>query len=236
MKSFLHHIKALLAMLLVVVMMTSCLKEEKETFVLPAIHIEKVDDGDDNGSSTPGGNGGGTSTNPYVDTTGHIADTIIPSELRDSIEDHFDFNEGTNPPSVSGLYVMSPRVMAYHSQQGTTHVTLGDYYFGLLERNGSYLFVTRNGGSTQYSVANVSGNGNDFSVSFIVTGTGSDDMTSSWYRASVVLSGTIEDGGIRNAQYVYTMREKNDPCGLFIPVGTYYVCRDGDGMAVRTSW
>jgi len=224
-------------MLLVVVMMTSCLKEEKDTFVLPAIHIDNTDNGDGNGGSGGnGGGGGGTTTNPYVDTAGRIGDTIVPPGLRDSIEDHFDFNEGTNPPNVSGLYVMSPRVMVYHSSQGNTNVTLGDYYFGLIERNGSYVFLARNNGSIQYSVANLSGNGNDFSVSFIVDGTGSDDMTESWYRASVVLSGTMEDGGIRNAQYVYTMREKNDPCGLFIPVGTYYICRDGDGLAERTSW
>ncbi len=244
MKHNMYPLKALLPMLLAFGLMTSCLKEEQDTFVLPSIHIEKpVNDGGSGsggsgGGTNPGGGDSGTNTgNPYADSTGHINDTIVPPGLRDSIDDHFDYNEGTNPPNVSGMYVMSIRKMIYHSVQGNTDVNLSDYYFGIIRQNDRYYFVSRGTGGLEYSQAGVSGSGNDFSVCFLVNGKGDDDMSpDAWYKASVVLSGTIEDAGVRNCQYVFTMLEKYDPCGIFMPVGTYYICRDADGLAERRAW
>lgn len=193
------------------VLFTGCLKDGDDTLVLP----------------TP---------------NGKIPFSVVPEHLQDSLRaDGFVIHEGINPPSVEGKFKFSPMVLRYASDdyQNSFYdlvMTLqGQYPRGQV----SYSESQQETVSGQSTIANVIGQGNDFTMycfqNIVRTSRGGDTL----YRctAATVVSGNIATEGIINCQYSNIILDKwavNDYYASQIPPAeTFRIWDDGDSLATR---
>ena len=149
-------------------------------------------------------------------------------------------NEGTQPPSIEGIFISSPHTLV--SPYGTADTYKpGDSFSDLIirfsEQNGTdqsaKVDIKTSASSATGTGGFLSGNGNKFTffaeldfVSGSVTG-----------RQVRLFSGEITPNGIKDFYTTIYFKSKNDPANTQIPVGASRIIKDGDGLASkRTSF
>jgi hypothetical protein len=146
------------------------------------------------------------------------------------------------PPNIVGEYLNSPSVLD-GCNRDVDEELIGrqflDYYFAFSYNNeGKLEFNKREGGSTGASEEKreieVVGKGDDFTAYFIQIGESQHGIYS---KQSIIISGTLTSEGISNFRYSLIMLEKgDDPADALVPVNTYRIFKDNDGMAERHNW
>jgi len=54
---------------------------------------------------------------------------------------------------------------------------------------------------------------------------------------STLISGTLTSSGIINFHYAFVLLEKgSDPTNQLVPVNTYRIFKDSDGLAINNTW
>lgn len=190
---------------------TGCLKDGDDTLVLP----------------TP---------------DGKIPYSIVPEHLQDSLRaSGFAIHEGINAPSVIGKYKLSPMELRYASDDYQN-----SFYDLTMTLQGQYLRGRVNYSELQQetvvgrsTIANVIGQGNDFTVYCFqnIVHTNHKNDTIYLCTTATVVSGTIASEGIKNCQYSTIILDKwavNDYYASQIPpAGTFRIWDDGDSLATR---
>jgi len=165
---------------------------------------------------------------------------VVPNEVREKIGNKMTFYTGTTPPDISGQYVADNFTLVSSSLSYDDIGSTGwyDQYIAFIRgSNGKILYKAREGTDSEYSsedvVIDVVGSNNNFTAYFVLTGTSRGIKV----KQSTVISGTWTSDGIRGFQYAFIMLEKGpDPSGVLVPVNTYRVFKDGDGLASKYSW
>lgn len=194
-----------------ILLFSSCLKDGDDTLVLP----------------TP---------------DGKIPYSVIPERLQDSLRDNgFVIHEGINPPSIVGKYLVSPMELQYASDHYQNN-----FYDLYMTYSGQYRRGPISYSETQIdtvlgksSMANVIGQGNEFTMYCYQTVAKTNQRGDTLYSCSTatVVSGVIEEAGIKDCQYSNIVLDKkaiNDYYASQIPdPETFRIWNDGNKMADR---
>jgi hypothetical protein len=198
------------------------------------------------------------STGLEEELKGRIPSSVIPDAIRSNIESSMPVHEGTTPPDIKGQYVSNNSTLVGSSISndnigsiyvGNTTEIWADLYIAFIEgaKEGTLSYVERE--ITRQSVSDdvtleVVGKGEEFSAYFISEGTDIYDGRfrpecdyDIWFKRSTVISGTWTSNGISNLHYSFVTLEKgSDPYNCMVPVNSYRVFKDGDGLADRINW
>lgn len=183
------------------------------------------------GGEGPGGGGGGDipeEVDPRIDN-------VVPDDIRDKMEDYMPIYNGTTPPTIDGIYLVSPVKLVYDSFDNLP-VGWEDaepmimHFFNQNTTNNTLSYEMKEGDelTEQSSQVNISGSGKNFTVYFNSTGT----YLGSPVKQAIVISGTKTDTGLSNVFYGNVVLNQ---VGL-LPAGTYRVFKDGDGNSPTTTW
>ena len=174
------------------------------------------------------------------------SNNVIPNELRAKMAPYMPIYDGNTPPNIEGEYLLSPDELVFDSsnQYEIGHI-FADVYMKFSNQNmenNTLDYDETTSDSDGYSEgtskgAYISGAGNNFTVFFnmILTRHESDyDVTT---NELIVISGTKDEQGIHDLRFAFVMIDKtDDPKPKIVPVGTYRVCKDGDGLSVFKTW
>lgn len=183
-------------------------------------------------------------SHPVSFTTGEYSriDNVIPPEIRNQMDPYITIYDGNTPPNIEGEYLMSPDELVYNSvgdyEPGTIFNDLYFKFYNQNMHNNTLDYMEKQGASQSTGAgAFISGSGNNFSVFFNTEGfTNYSDYTVN-FKTALVISGTKDEGGIKNLQYAFVLVDKsNDPKPHLIPIGGFRVFKDGDNFSPLTTW
>jgi len=165
--------------------------------------------------------------------------SIIPDEIRTQFETKMPIYSGTTPPDISGQYVANNFTLAgssfsvdnigekYDDDQYIAFIRRADGKLSYRERIGTFEF----GGDDM--MVGIVGTGNSFTVYYIINRTSGGITT----KESTIMSGTLTSNGIQNFNYAFIILEKGpDPQNQYMPVNSFRIFKDGDGLAEKYSW
>ncbi|MDY3266603.1 MAG: fimbrillin family protein [Phocaeicola sp.] len=170
-------------------------------------------------------------------------DDVVPSDIRDELDDYIPIYTGVTPPTVVGAYYIEPFETVHCEDEGQ-----GGYDPGEIMKPMTIRFSNQNstnntvdyeektdGGTTEGEGkgAFISGSGNNFTAFFNVEGQTDGIYT----NTALVISGTKLSSGISNLYYAFIMVEKgSDPNHDLMEEGIFRVFKDKDGLSVNTTW
>jgi len=196
------------------------------SFTFSSCKIDKVAPGDALGPNFPS-----------------IINTVITPTLLDTLtKNGVVINSGLTPPTVNGIYLLSPNYCIFdNSGNNRAGQTFYSYKYQFSNQNNasfaiSIAYSDAIGGGTDLGLnANntyISGSGNLFTVFTKITAT-DEGIT---YTELKIISGEIEEGGINNLQVSdYWENIVNDPTHLLVPAGTNRIFKDQDGVSETQS-
>ena len=173
-----------------------------------------------------------------------VTSEAIPPEIKSQFTNHMTIYEGSNPPIITGYYLLDPVKLVYTSD--------GDYepgevfadkyiYFG--EQNKWQIDEYRQKQAGNIGTAKdvvIVGSGKDFTAYYIVeeySDYDNDGVNESYTKRSVLFSGTLTQDGIEDAQYAFIMLEAIDPLNKIMAENEFRIFKDGDGLASTcSSW
>lgn len=172
---------------------------------------------------------------------------VIPTKYRSMLEKYIPIYDGVNPPNVEGVYLKSPNTVYYdYTNQWEAGHKVNDMYYQFSNQNMSrntldYKDTNQSGSSVGVgNGAFISGDGNNFTIFFLVTQTSKSKEDASitvTMKQATIVSGTKTSEGIKNFYTGFIVTEKgSDPYEEFVDEGDFRVFRDGDGLASNASW
>ncbi len=163
---------------------------------------------------------------------------IVPQKIMDDLRAKgLVINEGQQPATLEGIYVISPNTLKASTQTsdvaGTTYTTQRVRLYNQNSTDQSIKLDWKESVSGGNGIGGyVAGNGNLFTVF-----TESNDTygATTTYKTLRVYSGELTSAGIKNLQWAFYVKEKNDPGNQVLPVGTTRVFSDGDNLADKAT-
>ncbi|MFN8251170.1 MAG: hypothetical protein U0V75_04750 [Ferruginibacter sp.] len=167
---------------------------------------------------------------------------IAPQSMIDSLRNTgVKVYDGTTPPVINGVYLMTPDSCVYDNSPGNFTGTLfSDYKFRFSAQNNTSFTVTVEqkalpAGTLSPTPAYIyiSGSGNNFTV-FILRTVSPSGITVEQFN---ILSGTLTAGGVQNFHNTLYLRSKgSDPSGTLPPAGTIRrFVTGGSGLAATST-
>jgi hypothetical protein len=164
---------------------------------------------------------------------------VIPAKYRTLLEKYIPIYDGVNPPNVEGIYLKSPNILVFDSENdyeaGRKFV---DMYYQLSGQNMTNNTINDKevaaDGNTDASGSGafISGSDNNFTIFFNQVGTSQGVYT----KKALIISGTKTSTGIKNFHTAWVMIEKgDDPDDKIVSAGAYRVFKDGDGEASKVN-
>ena len=164
------------------------------------------------------------------------AASVIPSEIRDEFESQMEIYEGTNPPDISGSFVISPVRLYYATDRDKAPTSPADDYITFYNKKGNtYEFQSKQAGARSYSPnVIVIGSGNNFTAYF--TERTDYDDEDSWLIQSTLISGTITARGIENIKNAFIALDVYDPKNHIMDENEFRIFYDADNISLFTDW
>ncbi len=167
---------------------------------------------------------------------------VVPEWILDKIDPYIPIYEGVNPPSIEGLYLMSPMTLNYTSDDSYKPGEIfADHYLSFydqdMENNTINYYgwqVNGNGsiiGEDLGEGAFISGEGDVFSIFFSTSGESYYEDGTVYSTTALIVSGTKTSSGIKDVYYAFVITSKDDPNDHVMDVGEFRVFIDGDGLA-----
>ena len=174
---------------------------------------------------------------------GKVPSTVVPDEIRTLFERIMPLHSGKTPPNIKGEYFANSKILtgsnyppdeigkSYLNQyiaftkgaDGKIHYDAEEHRFDVPVSDDSSEDVT------VYLV----GAGNKFTAYFVATGQTYDIYN----KESTIISGTLTENGIQDFHLAFVMLEKGaDPANRLVPVNTYRIFKENDGLAARYDW
>ena len=170
---------------------------------------------------------------------------VIPDSLKVEFMDDFGaIPEGAVPPCIEGEYVIAPRVrFASNYSNWPTSITEPNAYLRFSDQHNGVVCLDLNESTeTLTDTVFVMGNGHRFTVYFIEDKKYEVAMQEQNYQISlsrgVIIKGEVAEEGIRNLIYatiILDMQANMEGFELYDP-GTYFIYKDGNGLAERFDW
>ncbi len=173
--------------------------------------------------------------------TEYYIDDILAA-VPDSLESKFfaafgDVSRGDIPPKIEGSYVVDPKQRVSSNLEGWPANTVEPniYLRFTKQHNGIVTMDLNETTETVTDTVFVCGNGNNFTVYFVED----KDYEIGWMKRGVLMKGKVTADGIADFRYATIVMETEDysggQFGLY-PAGSYFIYKDGDGLAQNLDW
>lgn len=172
--------------------------------------------------------------------------SVIPSSVQTQFfADFGSIPEGPVPPKVEGSYVMSPKQRVASSEEiWPLQVPEPNMYMRFTnQHNGIVKMDLNEATETKTDTVFVCGNGDAFAIYFIENKEFELEMDGNTYHSKIkrgiVMKGQVTADGISDFRYATVIMEtEDDSNGIFTqyPPGSYFVYKDGDGVAKNEEW
>jgi len=174
--------------------------------------------------------------------------SVIPSSVQTQfLADFGSIPKGPVPPKVEGSYVMSPK------QRVNSSLGAGNWPLNIIENNTWLRFTNQHNGIVKMDLNDavetvtdtvfVCGNGNAFAVYFIENKAYEMEIDGQTIHAKVkqgvVMKGQVVEEGLSDFRYATIIMETEDDSNGLIGLydsGTYFIYKDGDGIAKNEEW
>ncbi len=166
-------------------------------------------------------------------------DEVISSEIRYELEQEMPIYNGSNPPNIEGVYLVSEAELLSSS---LTDDSPGDVYIDLTlkfsDQDEEKNTLSYSEYQEEYSEASsddvlIVGEGKNFTAYFTATGNSNNIYT----KQATIISGTKTSTGIKDIYYAFVMLDKgSDPDNELVDEGTYRIFIDSDGLAKNSTW
>ena len=174
--------------------------------------------------------------------------SVIPSSVQTQfLADFGSIPKGPVPPKVEGSYVMSPK------QRVNSSLWAGNWPLNIIENNTWLRFTNQHNGIVKMDLNDavetvtdtvfVCGNGNAFAVYFIENKAYEMEIDGQTIHArvkqGVVMKGQVVEEGLSDFRYATIIMESEDDSNGLIGLydsGTYFIYKDGDGIAKNEEW
>lgn len=174
--------------------------------------------------------------------------SVIPSSVQPRFLADFDsIPRGSVPPKVEGSFVLSPKQRVSSSFPAT------EWPLQAIEPNVYMRFSNQHNGivkmdlnettETVTDTVFVCGNGNAFAVYFIENKEYEMPINGHVYHARVkrgiVMKGQVTNEGLSDFRYATVIMESEDDSNGLIGLydsGSYFIYKDGDGIAKKEEW
>jgi hypothetical protein len=168
-----------------------------------------------------------------------VPPSVIPDKIKETFEKDMPIFSGVTPPDISGQYLANNRKLVA-SSLSNDWVGMGfvDEYVAFIKgSNGKIAYKSKEVGYSQSEAddvfVDVVGKDKDFTTYFVGTGV----AYGIYVKQSILISGTMTSEGIRDYRYAFIMLEKGpDPNNRLVPVNSYRIIKDSDGLAARNNW
>lgn len=167
-----------------------------------------------------------------------VIEAVVPQEYIEIIGEYIPIHEGTTPPSIEGIYLLSPATMLYDSQDnfspGYEFVDVCYNFYNQSSNNTLSMYSTQNLGDLSAAEGVfISGNGQDFTVYFNqYTAYDNGD----WLTRATIISGRKNGDNIDDLHTAFIIIDKYDQNDTYMDVGDYRVIYDGDYTSEPTEW
>jgi len=167
----------------------------------------------------------------------YVPPSVLPNEIRAQFEDLMPLYFGAAPPDISGQYVANNFTLDGSSIKGDDiGQKFAELYVAFIKNGGKLAYRERQDGDDfggDDVTVTLVGSGSGFTAFF--TAAGSAGGVS--FKQATLISGTLASNGIKDFYYAYIVLEKGaDPQNQFVPVNTYRIFKDGDGLAQKQNW
>ena len=188
------------------------------------------------------------STIALIGTEYYIDDilSVVPDSLQTRFFAEFgSIPTGPVPPKVEGSYVMSPKQRVSSNVAGWPLSTIENNTWLRFsnQHNGIVKMDLNDAVETVTDTVFVCGNGNAFAVYFIENKAYEMEISGQTIHArvkqGVVMKGQVAAEGLSDFRYaIIIMESENDSNGIITqyPNGSYFIYKDGDGMAKIEEW
>ena len=165
--------------------------------------------------------------------------SVIPDDLRETIEEFIPIYDGVTPPNIEGSYHIDPEILVASSRSndviGAHYSPEYDRFYDQDMNKNTISLVRVQGGGSEWAKGDgafISGYDDKFTVYFDVEGGNSG----STFKQAYIISGIKTSVGIANIYKGFIMKEKNDPDNHLVEVGTFRFFSDEDGISEMTDW
>jgi len=176
----------------------------------------------------------------YVETyEGEFDERItqqIPQQYLEQMTAHMPIYSGNTPPTIDGTFTCHPVEMVFASDNYKTTNGFGDQIMNFSDQNKNkntvYYQYKQGNGQSEKTEMIVLGQDDKFTIFAVMNGSNGDAT----YKMAEIVSGTMTADGIKDFFNGILMLEKNDPSNKIMDVGTYRIFKDGDGLAIPSTW
>ena len=158
---------------------------------------------------------------------------LVPRNVIDTLKlMGMNIIETGKPVQVTGIYEMNPMALFSSSSSkdliGQVYVNFRVRFTEQNDADQSIKLDYKGGNEAGSGIGGfVAGEGNKFTAFFETNGS----IGSSTYKSSVVFTGEWGSNGVKNMQYAFYLKEKNDAAGAVVKVGTTRAFKDSDGLS-----
>lgn len=176
----------------------------------------------------------------YVETyEGEFDERItqqIPQQYLEQMTAYMPIYSGNTPPTIDGTFTSHPVEMVFSSDGYQPKNGFADQIMNFSDQNKIkntvyYQYKQGNGRSEKTEMV-VLGQDDKFTIFAVMNGSNGDAT----YKMAEIVSGTMTADGIKDFYNGILMLEKNDPSNIVMKVGTYRIFKDGDGLAIPSTW
>jgi hypothetical protein len=162
---------------------------------------------------------------------------LVPRNVIDTLRTlGMNIIETGKPAQITGIYEINPMALFASSsssdRQGSLFSAYRVRFSDQNEVDQSLKMDYKNGPESGSGIGGfIAGSGNKFSAFFETSAI----SATSTFKMAVVFTGDRTSNGIQNMQYAFYLKEKNDPAGRIVKVGTTRAFKDTDGLADKIS-
>lgn len=170
-----------------------------------------------------------------------VLNDIVTPQIIDTLKSHgLVIHDGTTPPTVDGVFLLSPDECTYDNRSPSAGKLFTDYEYQFINQDNAKYTLTVNysnaivGGpdsGTDGSATYIAGQGNLFTVFAQITGS----LNGVTYKELQVLTAEKQDTGLKNFQWAFLMVSKSEDPGdvKVAKVGTMRIFHDKDGFSEK---
>lgn len=169
--------------------------------------------------------------------------SVIPDSLQARFFAEFgSIPSGVIPPKIEGSYVMAPKQrVATNTSPWPLDVVEPNVYMRFSKQHNGIAAIelaedTENLSDTVF----ICGSGNSFAVYFVEDKSFKLEFNNQSYtirsKRGIIMKGTVTSEGFSDFRYASIIMDVEDSSGLIPPRGSYYVYKDGDGLARKEEW
>lgn len=172
--------------------------------------------------------------------------SVIPDSLQTRFFAEFgSIPEGPVPPKIEGSYVMGPKQRVSSNVAGWPMQTIEPnmYLRFTKQHNGIVEMDLNEATETMTDTVFICGNANAFTVYFIEDKAYDVGVTNQSFhvrvKRGIVMKGKVTNDGLSDFRYAtILMHTEDDSQGLIAqyPDGSYFIYKDGDGIAKNEEW